>query len=50
VFFRARDAWGTNPQDAYDETMTSPDIDPIPVNRSQYIMKADVAFGESVLA
>jgi len=49
MWFRIRDAWCTNPQDTFDETMIDPNIDPIPNNRSQYIMKADIIFSESSL-
>jgi len=56
VFYRVRDAWCTNPLDTYDKSQLTPELpnyDTTNVrgeNKSQYVVKASVTFGQTLLA
>ena len=54
VFYRVRDAWTTNPLDTFDQSQTRPELPNTPTspresNLSQFIVKADITFGERLL-
>ena len=52
VFFRIRDAWTTNPQDAYRGLVTTPEFDENDAaldNQSSYLVGCSVTFSENVL-
>ena len=54
VFFRVRDAFSTNPLDSYDQSIDDvvveqSTVNPIGTNSSQFVVKADVIFGENLI-
>jgi len=50
IFYRVRDTWGVNPLDTFDKSQTDPIIDPgITTGTSQYLVRADFTFGETVI-
>ena len=53
IFFRVRDAWDVNPLDTFDKSISDSEYDqndPSLANKSQYLVKVNVTFGETAIA
>ena len=54
IFYRVRDYWSTNPLDTYDKSIDNVEIEnsttnPVGTNSSQFVVHADITFGENLI-
>ena len=54
IAYRIRDHWSTNPLDTYDKSIDNVEIEnsttnPVGTNSSQFVVHADITFGENLI-